>query len=307
MPRMPVARFWLAVCLTACLLVLNIPGPGQAQSPGPDAPPRPTRLVVTDAKTKDVIERDYAPFARVLSALTGLDILPQPAHGRVEAVEALRTGRVDLVLTGPAEYVVFRKREVGLLLVGLTRPGYHAYIVTAKDSPVKCLADLRGQKVVFGDVGSTSVHLAPMQILADHGLNPLTDLKAIHADSLDGWAAVKRGNAAAMGTSQTYIDKLTAKDPNFQNEMRILAQGPDLPGDLILAGPGLEPPVRDAIRRAVLEHENELLQALKQGPGIRKFWQSRFLPDIRDSDYDVVRRMYATVGFPAYADFLGKE
>ena len=42
---------------------------------------------------------------------------------------------------------------------------------------------LRGKKVGFSSVGSTSGHLGPMQVLADYGLDPTRDVKPVHLKS----------------------------------------------------------------------------------------------------------------------------
>ena len=37
----------------------------------------------------------------------------------------------------------------------------------------------------------------------------------------------------------------------------------------------------------------------------QKFQGMRFIPGIADKDYHYVRKMYATIGQPQYADFVG--
>ncbi|MGH8576974.1 MAG: PhnD/SsuA/transferrin family substrate-binding protein [Gammaproteobacteria bacterium] len=77
---------------------------------------------------------------------------------RTAAVEAMNAKKVDLVLTGPAEYVVFRKRTGAVPVLGFSRPDYFATIVVLADSGLGRIADLRGKKVALGPVGSTSKH-----------------------------------------------------------------------------------------------------------------------------------------------------
>ena len=40
------------------------------------------------------------------------------------------------------------------------------------DRGITKVKDLKGKKVAIGPVGSTSKHLAPMQIIKDNGLDP---------------------------------------------------------------------------------------------------------------------------------------
>ena len=57
-------------------------------------------------------------------------------------------------------------------VVGLSRPDYFCAIVVKADSPVVKPTDLKGMKVAMDDVGSTSGHLCPSQLLADYGVEP---------------------------------------------------------------------------------------------------------------------------------------
>lgn len=78
------------------------------------------------------------------------------------AAEALRGKTVDFVVSGPAEYVVINKLTQATPLIGSGRPDYHCAIVVRADSGINVPADLKGKKVAFGDIGSTSNMLCPM-------------------------------------------------------------------------------------------------------------------------------------------------
>lgn len=73
---------------------------------------------------------------------------------------------VDFVVSGPAEYVVINKLTNATPLVGLGRPDDHCVIIVRADSGINIPADLVGRSVAFGDIGSTSNLLCPMQVLA---------------------------------------------------------------------------------------------------------------------------------------------
>lgn len=100
--------------------------------------------------------------------------------GFAAAAEALRGKTVDFVVSGPAEYVVINKLTSATPLIGLGRPDYHCAIVVRADSGINVPADLKGKKVAFGDMGSTSNMLCPMQLLADYGVDPVIDIEKIH-------------------------------------------------------------------------------------------------------------------------------
>lgn len=133
------------------------------------------RFAVTDLAGLEQLQREFGEFREVLGQATGYAIEFFPVNSRTAAVEAIAARQVDFVLTGPAEYVVFKKRTEAIPVVGFARPDYFANLVVLASSPYQVPADLKGQKVAFGDIGSTSTHLAPMQALADHGLMPNRD------------------------------------------------------------------------------------------------------------------------------------
>ena len=123
-------------------------------------------LAVTDLIGSAPLEKEFGAFRDRLSRLARVDIRLCPVRSRMEAVRALNSGRVDLVLTGPAEYVVFRKKTESQPLVVFSRPDYFAGIVVMAESGISTIADLKGKKVAFGAVG---VDLEPLGSHADSG------------------------------------------------------------------------------------------------------------------------------------------
>ena len=136
------------------------------------------RFAVTDVEGVEQLQREYGAFVEELEKATGLEVEFTPVNNRTAAVEAMRAEQVDFVLTGPAEYVVFEKLTDAKPVVGWHRPDYFAQIVVMAEGDIKSLADLKGKKVAFGEVGSTSQQLGPAQVLADAGLKYNVDYTA---------------------------------------------------------------------------------------------------------------------------------
>lgn len=155
------------------------------------------RMVVTDLEGLEQLQREFGAFRDLLSQKLGMDVEFYPVPNRTAGVEAVRSEKADMILTGPAEYVVFRAMTNARPVAGFSRPDYFCSIVTLADSGINNVADLKGKKMAIGGVGSTSKHLAPMQILADNGLNPLNDVTIIHTSVDLGWEALKRGDVQA--------------------------------------------------------------------------------------------------------------
>lgn len=264
------------------------------------------KLAVTDLEGMEELQREFGKFRDVLSEKTGYGFELFPVNNRTAAVEALKAKKVDLVITGPAEYVVFKKRTEAVPVVGFSRPDYFASIIVMADSGITSLKDLKGRKVAFGDVGSTSKHLAPMQIFADNGVDPLKDLSAVYVDQKVGWNSLKRGDVAALGTTNDKFLSMRVKDDLPAGSFIVLGRSRDLPSDILLAGSHVDPAVVAKLREVFSKDADALVQAILTGEDNQKYKGMKFLTSVKDADYNYVRSMYKTIGYPQYSDFVGK-
>lgn len=262
------------------------------------------RFAVTDIAGLEDLQREYGAFRDKLAETTGYEIEFTAVNSRTAAVEAMRAKQIDFVLTGPAEYVVFKKRSEAKVVIGFQRPDYFAMIVTLADSPVQGVDDLKGKKVAFGDVGSTSAHLGPMQLLADFGLDPMKDIEPLHVSRNVAIESLIKGDIAAVGMNATHLVSVRKKFPD--TAFKVIARGRDLPNDPLLAGAHVDAGLIEKVRAAVAANSPALVEALLKGEDTQKYQGMHFLAAIDDRDYDYVRSMYATIGFPEYAEFVGQ-
>lgn len=267
------------------------------------------KLAVTDLVGMEELQREFGAFTKTLSNATGYDIEFLPVTNRTAAVEALRFKQVDFVLTGPAEYVVIKKRTNANIVVGFSRPDYFAVLISRADSPYTLANQLKGQKVAMGSVGSTSKHLGPIQAMADAGLDPLNDVEVINTKIPVAWEALKKGDVAAVGMNHlkflSYRKKELAKGGMQPGDFRVIGRGPDLPNDVLMAGAHVDADVVETVRKAFVTKSDDLIQAILQGEDNKKYAGMAFLDTIKDQDYDYVRAMYKTAGYPEYSDFIG--
>jgi phosphonate transport system substrate-binding protein len=262
------------------------------------------RFAVTDIAGLEDLQREYGAFRDTLAEATGYEIEFSAVSSRTAAVEAMRAEQVDFVLTGPAEYVVFKKRSDASVVVGFQRPDYFAMIVTLAESPIQDVQDLKGKKVAFGDIGSTSAHLGPMQLLADFGLDPMKDIEPLHVSRNVAVESLIKGDIAAVGMNATHLGSVREKFPD--TAFKVIARGRDLPNDPLLAGAHVDKGVIEKVRAAFTQKAPALIQALLKGEDTQKYLGMHFLAAIEDRDYDYVRSMYATIGYPEYAEFVGQ-
>ena len=267
------------------------------------------KLAITDLVGLEELQREFGAFKSELEKATGFEVKFLPVTNRSAAVEALRFKKVDFVLTGPAEYVVMNKRSNAKIVAGFSRPDYFAVLVTLAESPYTLPQHLKGQKIALGSVGSTSKHLGPIQVLADAGMNPLDDVKVVHTKMPVAWEALKKGDVAAVGMNHLKFVSLRTKEMEKgglqPGAFRVIGRGPDLPNDVLMAGAHVDDAVVKTVQNAFVENSDVLITAILQGDDNQKYKGMAFLTTIKDEDYDYVRSIYRTAGYPEYSDFIG--
>lgn len=276
-----------------------------AGGPGIDAnAAEKLRFAVTDIEGLENLQREFGPFRDKLADLTGEEVEFFPVSSRTAAVEAMAADQIDFVLTGPAEYVVFVQRTSARPVVAWQRPDYFAQIVVLAEGPIKSVEDLRGKKVSFGSVGSTSQHLGPAQVLADQGLKLGEDYQGVIISRNIAVEALIRGDIAAVGMNFTHLQRVRAKFPDVA--FSVVARGRDLPNDILVVSPKVDQATVEKVRRVFLENNEELMAEVLKGDDNAKYSGGRFLAEVRDADYDYVREMYRTIGVEKFSRFVGE-
>jgi len=260
------------------------------------------RFAVTDIDGLEAVQREMGPFAAAFEAASGLKVEFFPVSGRTVAVEAMAADQVDFLLTGPAEYVVFNARLDAQPVVTWNRPDYYSNVVVLDASPYKSADDIKGKKISFGEIGSTSQHLAPATPLAEAGLVYGSDYEPVFLKRNVAVEALIAGEIAAVGLNKTHIDQIGRAFPD--HKMRVLIKGPDLPMDVLLASSKVAPEVVDAVRKTFAEQGAALLAAVTSMEENEKYIGGSFTATVTNGDYDGVRRMYENVGVTEFTAFI---
>lgn len=268
-----------------------------------ETPNNQVLFAVTDAAGPVELKREFGAFLDELSRRTGLDVRPLAVRDRGQAAQFLKEAKVDFVLTGPAEYVVIRKKTGAVPLLALERADYRSVLAVRADSPAKSPADLKGAHIALGDYGSTSKHLAPMRLLAKAGLDPLRHAAVLHLSSKDGFEALKRGAVDALGVTKSVYESLLSKEPD-PNRLRVLATSPPLPPDVLVVAPHVPTEFRERLLEAFDRAWPDLLAALLVGEDNQKYRRATLRTAVADADFDLVRDMYRDIGRPDFAEFL---
>ncbi len=259
------------------------------------------RFAVTDLQGLEELQREFGAFERTFEEKSGLDLEFFAVNNRTAAAAALESGDIDVVLTGPAEYVVIHERTDAQPVIAIRRDGYRSCIYTSAASGVTSPTDLRGKKIAMSDIGSTSGHLGPSQILVDAGVDPLEDAEVLTVgDTVH--QALKRGDVDAVGVGCHDYEEYMADEARA--EYPVLAEGPLLPPDLLVSRSGLPEATVQTVRTTFQQNFPDLLAALLDGKDNAKY-EGAALVEVTDADYDVVRSMYRAIGANDFTEFVG--
>ena len=263
------------------------------------------KLAVTDVEGMERLQLEWGPFKDALEAATGDTFEFFAVNSRTAAAEALRGETVDFVVSGPAEYVVINKLTNATPIIGLGRPDYHCAIVVRADSGINTVADLKGKKVAFGDIGSTSNMLCPMQVLADYGLDPVNDIEKIHTSRNIAHEALKNGDVDALGSNAgSWLNVRNAETDLPYGFFKMIARSGDLPNDMIMVGAHVPQEAAMKVRDAILANKDSIIAGITAHEENDKY-VGMDLVSIEDSAYDYVRSMYSNAGYPQFDNFIG--
>lgn len=243
---------------------LGLVSPAIAQVGSPGQPLRVV-LIPADGGTEDGTKADYQPIFSAVSGMTGLkfDIRVGQSYGAV--VEAMCSGSADIAFVGPVTYIQANQRHCADLLAVAVEKGqsiYYAGIFAKANSPIKSLKDLKGKRMAFGDINSTSSFVFPVTMIMDAGLDPVHDLAAIrltgsHANSL---AALVQGQVDASALSFDSFDKAMEQKAVDPSTIRVVAKSMAIPYPPIVMNTKLPPALKDKLRRA--------FAAVDKAPGV---------------------------------------
>jgi len=258
----------------------------------------------TDIEGLEELQREYSAFRDTLEELTGFEVDFFPVGSRTVAAEAVRAGELDFVLTGPSEYVIIASQTEAEPVVAFSRVDYYSVIVTLADSGINAPADLVGQRVAMNDVGSTSGHLGPSQVLADYGVDPVDDIEVLNTSSEVGFQALKRGDVAAWANSGLNYRTMRDNDADTSpGDFKAIARGPDLPNDVLMVGGHVEGEVVERMREAFADPASaERLHEALLSVGEGKYELTSFLANVQDNDYEYMRAAFRAIGQPQFAE-----
>lgn len=221
----------LAPVIAALAIMAN---PAAAQQTGSADKPYRVMLIPADGGTEDGTKKDFQPVFGAVTKTTGVhfDIKVGQSYGAV--VEAICAGVTEVAWFGAASYLPAREKGCAELLAVDVHHGSSTYfsgVFKKAGAPINAVSDLKGKRMAFGDVNSTSSFGYPVAMMLKAGLDPAKDLAEVrmtgsHANSLK---ALQEGLVDAAAASFDSYEKAVNQGAVKAGELDVVAKSDPIP------------------------------------------------------------------------------
>lgn len=297
-----VLRLKTGLVATAAVAVLGLVGcggPGGEQTTGtPEATnasegDNPAKLVVAllpDENAATIIQDNQALKAYLEETL-GKEVELFVSTDYSSMIEAAAKERLDLAYFGPLSYVLAKTKGEIEAFAAREKDGavtYTSLIVGSTEAGIDSMDKIKGTTVAFGDPASTSSRLIPQLVLANSELSVDNDYEPVFLGAHDAVAvAVQNGNAQAGGLSRPIFDSLVERGTIDADRVAVLAESDPIPQYPWTMRSSLAPELKEQIRTAFYELEDEAVLEPFKADGFAA---------IEDSDYNVIRQSAEILG-----------
>jgi len=231
------------------------------------------------------INKRITALAEYLSDKTGLDIQPTVTSTFDQYLKKLTNGSIAIGFQNPYIYVLAGKQHevVAMAIKGRDRDKFRGIIVTAANSPLHAIQDLKNKKIAIVGYTSAGGYLSQKLTLLENNIDVQKDcsLEVAPENKQENVAfAVFTGDVDAGFMRESALGQLDEMLP--AGAIQILASTSWLPNWALSVSRSMPSEDRDKIVRALTEIEDDspVLKTLK----IKGFRSAR------DSEYDPVRK-----------------
>jgi phosphonate transport system substrate-binding protein len=255
------------------------------------------------------VER-YEPLANYLSGRTGFrvrlkifsrygDVIDEFAHGRLDGAFL---GSFTCVLAHIKSDVEIVARPVNIF----GRPTYHGLIFVRKDSGIRTISQMRGQRFAFVDKATTAGYLFPITFFKKYGIeDPHTYFNETYFSGTyqDAVYDVLDGKADVGAGKNTVLVRLAASDGRIKNELAFLERSVEIPENCFALRNALEDSVRHKLTDTLLNMHmtTESLNILKEF-GVQRFVAASI------TDYSDIYKFAQKVGLNLEKyDYMGQR
>ncbi len=240
-------------------------------------------IIATDSASAQ--RERWEPFFKDMEKATGSTVKSFYAPDYAGVIEAMRFNKVQVAWYGnkAAMEAVDRANGEVFAQVGYADGtwGYHALLITHKDSPYKNVDDVikNGKNINFGigDPNSTSGFLVPTYyIFAQKKIEARDTFKTVRNASHGANIQAVLAKQVDVATNNTEdFGRLEATKPELASQIRVIWKSPLIPSDPFVWRKDLDKETKDKIRKFVLEYaknnpaEKEVLKNIYNYAGFR--------------------------------------
>lgn len=212
---------------------------------------------------------------------------------RTVSSTALEYDQVDLVLSGPSEYVLSKEASPDIEIAGvLERDNYHVVFIASEESGIESLDDAVGETIAMKDTGSTSGHIGPSAVLIEEGydLDEDFDIQFLGDNSLN---ALLAGQVPVMADGVRHWNDLVAE--GHEDDFNLIYEGDTLPGDPFILNTTLPESFRVEFSDFLMANADEVVEVILDGED-NDHYEGGQIIEADDSYYDSLREAYDVLG-----------
>jgi len=298
----PAMRLRLRV-LPLLICALAVPGaPGHGRPPEGESAAKPRREQVLIGLIPELNIFQQKKRFRLLGEYLGRKIgMPVEftilsRYGNI--LESFEAGGMDGAFFGSFTGALAIER---LGVVPLARPvnldgtsTYHGFLFVRKDSGIRTVKEMRGKRMAFVDRATTAGYLFPLAWLRERGVAGPDGFFSEYyfTGSHDAAMIAVLDRKADVGAAKHSVwDRVRRVNPRVDEELLILAESQRVPSNGLCVRKDMEPDLREALRRALLDLERD-----PEGTRVlAEFGAIRFI-ETTAADYAPVQRMAREVG-----------
>lgn len=231
--------------------------------------------------------RQLGPIVRWISAHAGeilgekLEIRIQVVRGYKSGVALITEGKVDFARLGPASYVMAKKTNPSLSIIGMEKKNgrkvFHGIIAVHKDSPFRTIKDLRGVTFGFGNKRSTLGRYFAQLHLTEAG---------IRADDLKSYKYLGRHDKVGRAVGSQLVDAGALEETTFH---KLVRSGVPIRGIAKMRNATRPWVARAGLDKRVFKALRQTMLSLDDPQIAKKFRFQGFLLG-SDADYEATRR-----------------
>jgi phosphonate transport system substrate-binding protein len=231
--------------------------------------------MVPDAGATQVSIKEKEPLKAYLEQKLGRAVnLIIPTNYNA-TVEALGNGSLDFAYLGGLTYIKAHARYSVVPLVQRSSDlQFRSCFITASNSSIHSLGDLKGKTFAFGDINSTSGHLMPYLEMRQVGIDPNTSLKYRYTGSHPATAkAVESGAVDAGALDETVYNSMIAEGKLDPNKVRVFYMSKPFVDYVWVARKDVDPATQEKFAQAFTDlkepQNDEILKILRGNNFVR--------------------------------------